>query len=124
MIVALTKCKSKWSTYYIRGEGGCALAGSCSVVTVSVSLCTNVSQADLNNSFLLYPNPAHNKLSIEANGVASYQVVIYDAVGQLVLSDYSSGSKTVIDIAHLSVGLYYARLITSHGVVIKKVIKN
>ena len=63
--ISVTVSPTLTTTYYIRGEGGCAVAGNCSAVTVSVSACTNISQADLNNSFSIYPNPTHSSSTID-----------------------------------------------------------
>ncbi|MBC7865316.1 MAG: T9SS type A sorting domain-containing protein [Bacteroidia bacterium] len=112
------------TTYYIRGEGGCALANSCSPVTIAVSICTDISQANLSNSFNVFPNPVSDLFTIEATGISHYQVMIYNSIGQLVLSQNSQGIKTNIIVSDFSTGVYHVRLLTNSGVVIKRIIKN
>jgi hypothetical protein len=112
------------TTYYVRGEGGCALAGSCSAVTFSVSLCTNVSPVLLNNSFEIYPNPVNDLITINANVVSNYDVVIYNSVGELILTHHNQGALATIFTSDLAAGIYYIRLITEFGIVTKKIIKS
>jgi hypothetical protein len=107
----------------VRGEGGCALTGSCSAVTVSVSLCTSVSQLVLNNSFEIYPNPVNDIINISATGVFNYDVVIYNTVGEVVLTHHNRGESATIFTSDLAAGIYYIRLITEYGIVTKKIIK-
>ncbi len=120
---SITVTPTTTTTYYVRGEGGCALTGSCSAVTVSVSLCTSVSQLVLNNSFEIYPNPVNDIINISATGVFNYDVVIYNTVGEVVLTHHNRGESATIFTSDLAAGIYYIRLITEYGIVTKKIIK-
>ena len=112
------------TTYYIRGEGGCAITGSCSAITVSVNVCTNISQVALENNFTIFPNPANDVLNINASGISTYEVTIYNSVGQLALSHHNQGANATIYLSDFSSGIYYVKLVTEFGVVTKKIIKN
>ncbi len=112
------------TTYYIRGEGGCVTPGTCSAVTVLVNGCTGVEQIDLKNNFEVYPNPANGIINVEGNGVETYNVSIYNAMGQHILSHYSQSAVATIYITNLTSGMYYVKIFTDKGVAIKKIVKN
>jgi Secretion system C-terminal sorting domain len=73
------------------------------------------------SDFILYPNPAGNKLTIAASEDIN-SIIIYDISGRIVISDLAGQShKTAqINIAHLPVGMYLAKI--NNGVT-KKFVK-
>lgn len=73
----------------------------------------------LNNELVSYPNPATNYLNVKLpdgiNQTAPIQV--YSANGQLHYCRFNlEDNKLKIDINHLPVGYYYAKLSTSEGI--------
>ena len=67
----------------------------------------------------IYPNPMNDILYIESDDVVS--VTVFNAVGQQVLF---VESRNEIDVAELSNGLYFVRLIDNKGnTITKKIIK-
>jgi hypothetical protein len=69
------------------------------------------------NGVALYPNPAHNMLHIDAEGMQ--QVQILDINGRLVLTQ----SARDINVSSLTNGVYIVRVITSNGVSTNKFVK-
>lgn len=57
-------------------------------------------------SLLLYPNPTSGLLIIELPSPQVQQVGIFDAKGQLVLSDSIQGGKGNIDLTGVANGVY------------------
>jgi hypothetical protein len=77
---------------------------------------------ELNNSinFSVYPNPATNTLTI--NGLSTTATAeIYDLSGKLLLTKQLSVNQ--IDISTLAKGLYFIKLNTEEGSVVKKFVK-
>ena len=69
-----------------------------------------VSLADnKNDKFSIYPNPAHSALNVYTNGVFFKEIMIYDAVGKLVIHDKSQSQN--IDISSLNNGLYIINIL-------------
>ena len=64
---------------------------------------------DNDNNVLIFPNPANNILSIQAEGIS--QVQLFNAMGQQVLTSNLSR----IDISQLPEGLYVANIIFQNG---------
>jgi endonuclease I len=56
-----------------------------------------IKEIDEDSSLLVYPNPAHNSVTVTWKGVTEYSISIYDASGKLVTSIESfSETKTII----------------------------
>ncbi len=72
----------------------------------------------------LYPNPAMDKLHIEANAAGSYIIKIYNTLGQLVMATNGISPETILDISHLQPGLYFVRIEAGGKMGTYKLIKN
>ncbi|MCL2246508.1 MAG: carboxypeptidase regulatory-like domain-containing protein [Lentimicrobiaceae bacterium] len=75
----------------------------------------------------IYPNPAHDILYIETGTTENLQVEFFDIQGRKIshfpfLTSHSS-PLTSINISHLNNGIYFVRIATEHGVVVKKAVK-
>jgi hypothetical protein len=69
-----------------------------------------------NNSFLVYPNPAKDKIKLvfDNAGAESASIEIYDLVGKNVLSkslDRSVKTNEIIDISNLEKGIYALKIV-------------
>jgi hypothetical protein len=62
----------------------------------------------------IYPNPASRFINIESADAIS-QVVIYNAIGQQVISRPVNGTATQLDLSNLSVGTYTMAIISANG---------
>jgi hypothetical protein len=65
--------------------------------------------------FLVYPNPASNKISIDFLGLAIEEVEIYDNQGKMVVSQKTEKGFAQIDISNLSSGFYLISALDSEG---------
>jgi hypothetical protein len=72
----------------------------------------------------VYPNPTTEELRIESGGLRISNVEIFDVYGRKVLSPMSQPyPEAVLNISHLSAGVYFVRISTETGEVIKRVLK-
>jgi hypothetical protein len=73
----------------------------------------------------IYPNPTTGELRIENGEWKIDEVNIFDIYGKNVLSNHfiTSSPHHLINIAHLSAGVYFVKIRTEVGEVIKKVVK-
>jgi hypothetical protein len=94
------------------------------VTTGGTLVFTNIKQNELNNVFNVYPNPTKNILAVDANGISEYQVMVYNAVGQLVLTHHNQGEKATIYLSNLTSGIYFVKLLSEYGLVVKKIVKD
>lgn len=70
----------------------------------------------------LFPNPAKNALTIQADEVVE-QFEIYSITGVLVAFDKAVGNNTSIDISNLSNGIYLLKATSKGHAIIKKFVK-
>ncbi|MFH0864895.1 MAG: M43 family zinc metalloprotease [Bacteroidota bacterium] len=107
------------SSYYIQKSGN-------TVITVNViPLGTVEIQEDHNNPvFIIYPNPAENNITVES--IYSYPseniFSIFDIQGKLMLHQILKKANTVIDISHLTQGLYFVKVESNRGIEIMKLV--
>jgi len=73
----------------------------------------------------IYPNPTTGELTIKNGKLTIDEVNIFDIYGKNVLSNHliTSSSNHLINISHLSAGIYFIKIRTEVGEVIKKVLK-
>jgi hypothetical protein len=75
-----------------------------------------------NNLIEIYPNPNNGSFVIETNYQAQCNVFIYDVNGKLVLTQTLQNGKTNIDASGLNEGVYNISIITTEGMVNKRVV--
>ena len=76
--------------------------------------------AELASAFNVYPNPVNDKLYIETE-VEIEEVVVYDVFGRQQSTD--NGQQSFIDVANLNSGVYFVKIVTENGEVVKRFIK-
>jgi len=81
-----------------------------------------------NVNIQLYPNPTNGLIHIENKGWNVNSVEIFDVIGKNIIINTqirpeNSENKIVINISHLPAGVYFVRISTETGDVIKKVLK-
>ena len=75
-------------------------------------------------SFNVYPNPVNDKLYIETE-VEVEKVVVYDVYGRHQVTETPSlQGSLVIDLTNLNSGVYFVKVITDEGEVVKRIVKN
>ena len=68
--------------------------------------------------FAVYPNPAHDKVFVEAEGIIC--VRLFDLLGQCLIEMEGSDDKMKIDLSQLSSGIYAIETLTPRGRIIRK----
>ncbi len=76
--------------------------------------------AELASAFNVYPNPVNDKLYIETE-VEIEEVVVYDVFGRQQSTD--NGQQSFIDVANLNSGVYFVKIVTENGEVVKRFVK-
>ena len=78
---------------------------------------------EMTASFNVYPNPVNDRLYIEAETEVK-EVVVYDVYGRHQVTETPShqGNMTV-DVRNLSNGVYFVKVVTENGEVVKRFVK-
>ena len=74
------------------------------------------------NDFIIYPNPVNDQLYIETE-VEIMEVVVYDIFGRQQELSAISGQQSVINVANLNSGIYFVKVVTSEGEIVKRFVK-
>jgi hypothetical protein len=70
----------------------------------------------------IYPNPTTGELKIESGGLRIVNLVIYDVFGKNQKIE-NEKTERIINVSHLSVGVYFMKISTEVGEVVRKVVK-
>jgi hypothetical protein len=82
--------------------------------------------------FKIYPNPTTGEFKVESLKFKVEGVEVFDIYGRNVGAKFPSNKLegwqpqadgVVLDISHLSAGIYFIKIITEQGEVVKKVVK-
>jgi hypothetical protein len=70
-------------------------------------------------------NPTNGELRIKSEELRVESVEVFDVYGRALLtsSNFLTFTETSVDISHLQTGIYFVRIATEQGIVVKKVIK-
>jgi len=72
----------------------------------------------------IYPNPTTGKVQITSDGLQIDDIEIFDIYSRKLLSfEPLVSPETTIDIAHFSAGVYFVKIHTKSGEVVRKVVK-
>lgn len=103
---------------YIEEPAGCGYYSNCITVT---TLATN--SFDIANKLKLYPNPAQNQVTIEANKLTNASLQIMDINGR-VLQNQTLQNTNTINIENLQSGVYLFKISSQEGSSTQRVVKN
>ncbi len=84
---------------------------------------TAIATSYLKNGINIYPNPATDIISIDADGNSIEKVQLLDITGKIVLSN-AANFNSRLDISGLSNGIYFVLAHTNKGIYSTKIIKN
>ena len=74
------------------------------------------------NDFVIYPNPVNDRLYIETETEVK-EVVVYDIFGRRQELSAVSCQQSVINVANLNSGIYFVKVVTENGEVVKRFVK-
>ena len=84
-----------------------------------------IDDQDNDQSVVIYPNPTTGELRITNYELGIEGIEIFDVYGKKLLSHHliTSSSNHLINISHLSAGMYFVQVKTETGTITKKVVK-
>ena len=78
----------------------------------------------MNENIIIYPNPTSNKFIIEMdNQKDSYNLEIFNTIGQIILNKRIFNSFEQIDLSDQSAGIYFVKKQSAKNTMVKKIIK-
>jgi hypothetical protein len=95
-------------TYAYTDGNGCSNTAADSIF---VEVCTGVSEIGKDFSFEVYPNPAHDQISLHINSdLLGSHFTINDMVGRTVLTGQIVSERSIINLNGLAKGIYFLRM--------------
>ncbi|MCL2434930.1 MAG: T9SS type A sorting domain-containing protein, partial [Lentimicrobiaceae bacterium] len=90
----------------------------------SVSSTSSVCQKTL-EKITIYPNPTTGELEIKNYELRINSIEVFDVYGRTISSHHpiTSSSNQKIDISHIISGIYFVKITTEQGEVVKKIVK-
>lgn len=76
---------------------------------------TSISKEDANGVISLYPNPSNGLIYINSSLDASYQIAVFNVMGQCV---YNKSYSSAVNLSDLNSGIYFFRILSANGVVV------
>ena len=70
--------------------------------------------------FKLYPNPTNGLVTIELEGLQ--KVMVYNALGQVLLNKETSGDMLQLDLSGFEGGLYWVKNISQNRIAVKPLV--
>ncbi len=83
----------------------------------------DVNKSNLPPMVIAYPNPVRDQLKIEAGSQKVLAANLVDATGNL-MSSFSFNEDLTIDMRSIPNGVYFLKIMTTGGVVIRKIVKH
>ena len=85
---------------------------------------TGITDVEKTQSISVYPNPANDRLYVETlTQTQTMTVEIYDVYGRQQKLSAISGQQSVIDLSKLNAGIYFIKINTEEGNIVKQFIK-
>ena len=81
-----------------------------------------LSIAELGNNCAIYPNPVNDRLYIATENEVE-EVVVYDIFGRRQELSAVSHQLSAIDVSNLNSGIYFVKVVTSEGEIVKRFVK-
>ena len=104
-----------WYSVSVTNENGCIGSGE-----VYVEIRTGISEKELINSIILFPNPVNGILNITTENSQLKRFTIYNAIGEQLGYFESKGEINTFDTKELSKGIYFLKTETiDHKSIIK-----
>ncbi len=79
---------------------------------------TYIGDYNSNGTLRIYPNPARDKIYLE--NVEGKEILIYDLLGNLKLSQLAESTTEMINVSEYIHGLYLIKIIGKEGITTKK----
>ncbi|MGB0423628.1 MAG: T9SS type A sorting domain-containing protein, partial [Flavobacteriales bacterium] len=68
----------------------------------------------------IYPNPADQQVTIETDFLGVYEMQLFDAQGRIVFAETSNQSRTIMQVSHLTPGVYVLNITNDQGILTRQ----
>lgn len=94
------------------------VSNECSTDTVKRTIPTDINDLDEDISLNIFPNPAHNAVTINSDKLMVQEIQLINSLGSIVFKmNTNNNNKNTIDISNLSSGNYFVRIVTDEKII-------
>ena len=107
----------------VNGEGAQLTIGQllpATVVVVNKKTTTPTSQSNPDNQVALFPNPASDHITIRLHDLRAHSLSVFNSLGQTVTRLFPASNSFELNVAAWEPGMYWFKIKTDKGVVIKR----
>lgn len=91
-------------------------------LSINPASSTSISVFDkLSQEITVYPNPTRDFINIQSSGIAILNTLVYDAMGNVVATSFN---PTSLNLNGLIKGIYFLKIETTEGYLVKKLLLN
>ena len=113
--------------YEIQVQADCGDGNVSAWATTTATTLADGVNSYLENSVVLYPNPAKEVINVECRMMNDEYVIdniqVYDVYGKLINTVPVTDNITTLNVSSLANGMYFVRVTTEQGVVTKRFVK-
>lgn len=111
-------------TAALTGCSGLSWATAGQLIALECQTTTGINDVSLNDLFTIAPNPSSGifEISMSGKNTTSYKMEVYDCIGRVITQTEIQELKTVVDLSGSPKGIYFVKLVSAQGTVVKKII--
>ncbi|HLG36056.1 MAG TPA: T9SS type A sorting domain-containing protein, partial [Bacteroidia bacterium] len=94
-------------------------------ISIVVDLCTGIEEYDAGEFITIFPNPAVNEFKVQSSKFKVGSVEVFDVMGKKTSPPtplHIENSVALIDVSNLSAGMYFLKVKTERGMVMRKIL--
>ncbi|MCL2510980.1 MAG: PKD domain-containing protein [Bacteroidales bacterium] len=93
-------------------------------IVIVAEICNVINENQLGN-ITIYPNPTSGEIQVTSYELRVTSIEIFDVIGRKALTSPVSfpSPETTLNLTHLPTGVYFLKIQTENGVVVRKVVK-
>ncbi|MCG8700113.1 MAG: C25 family cysteine peptidase [Bacteroidales bacterium] len=116
--------KGSTYNYKITAKNGNKVVGTASKAVTAVKACRKSVESIMvgESTLTLSPNPAQEYVNVSLTGYSNAAISVFDVNGSLVLNQDQVENGTILNISHLSAGIYVVRIADENNASVQRLI--
>ncbi len=110
------------TTYTVFATNAVTGCTATAVIMQNVSLCTGLKNSIMDNEIEIYPNPTSGIVFLDMIDETT-EIEVTNSLGKVIYKNKTASNKQEVDLSRQINGVYFIKLKTANGTVIKKIIK-
>ncbi len=108
----------------LTGCSGLSWATAGQLIALTCQTSTGINDVSLSNSFAIVPNPSNGifEVSMLEKTTISCNMEVFDCLGRNIKQTEIKELKTVVDLSGFPKGIYFVKLVSEEGTVVKKIV--